>query len=423
MKINISSQVDLKLYTYAQYNGTGTKKFNKGAVSYELKTKGYFAYREGTKKDYFVFPGLLNTEFAISTELTDKLFEKSDKPDIKRAELNKIFKAAPVVAEEPDLEPEYEPKIKLADKYKKIETPASTPRSPTSPTHPTEAPEHAGPATAKPKNTEEHEAFLLFKHIYKPQMFDKAYETDPAKLVYLTYQWHKLNDLKFSGKLVLPKIRFLKQLSVDKFRRAGHWRGGSYRELAFNRRLFLQAEFIVLMTLLHEMCHQYVDEVLHSKDRSEGGHGHEWQETMRNVGLVPSRYNRHGDYLLTDEEQEQRNARKELIQDARTQQGKHVLTSPASGKAAQYFDPKSQVWKHGVLIKKIAKRWAMKLDDMGTGYMQIPTEWLMEMDMKPSDSVYAAAAKIKDLLDKQAEYKQYISRLKKSGTRFTEYKF
>jgi hypothetical protein len=389
MLISLSKTIDLKDYTYAQYTGSSKKTFTKGTKSFVLKSGGYFAYRESKTKNYFVFPGLLDVEFGIDHSLTDKLFAKSDKPRLKRTELTKLFKGLL-----------NEPKSKT--KEKAIEEPKAAKRAKVEPL-PTSKPNTFKPVDDVPSDKDEREGHAAVKIAMNANFFELAQEekSDDHKLKYLKHAYTVLNNVKFSGKLKIPNLRFLKQISSGKFRQAGHW-NPTKREMAFNRRLFLKAELAVLMTLLHEQCHQYVSEVLKGNDRTEGGHGPQWQQAMRDVGLTPNRYNQNMDLLLTDEETAAKEERaawlKQTLDPKTSNKEREYYVRP--NMAVQYLSPYDKNWHYGVTIKQTGKKWSVVLENsVANNYMNVPTEWLHKSDREISQNVYDNALRHVKILE------------------------
>lgn len=105
------------------------------------------------------------------------------------------------------------------------------------------------------------------------------------KLRYLVERWTWFNDHCFGGQMKVPDFEITKNFKDIKL--FGSW-APFLRVISMHPKLWsLKSESQLLGTLLHEMCHQYVGEVMDPYPK-ETAHGPIWQGTMRAVGMSPS---------------------------------------------------------------------------------------------------------------------------------------
>lgn len=98
------------------------------------------------------------------------------------------------------------------------------------------------------------------------------------RLNYVEERWDFFNGLLFGHSMKKPKFE-IKRSST----KLGLWYPGR-RLIAISTRMFLSPNDLhTLNTLIHEMCHQYVDTVISANERDD--HGPVWQSTMMSVGL------------------------------------------------------------------------------------------------------------------------------------------
>lgn len=183
--------------------------------------------------------------------------------------------------------------------------------------------------------------------------------TDRVMLVYLQALWTKLNDEKFSSKMKLPYLRFLKDQKATKMRCRGQWSPGN-NCIAVSRRLF-NNEKALYETFLHEMCHQAVSHI----DRiREGGHGYAWRIWMRNVGLPAQQYDRNDNTVyMTERERrahaERKTQRETLLKEAI--KAEKPVYYPQRGMAVKWLASGTNKWLEGVCVAvgDSRRRWAV----------------------------------------------------------------
>jgi hypothetical protein len=132
------------------------------------------------------------------------------------------------------------------------------------------------------------------------------------KLRYLEERWHYFNKHLFGGSMRVPNF------VISKAKRTlGVWRAGK-REFELGVRMFLLREDKeTLNTIIHEMCHQYVSEVLKVRNLEEmgpTGHGPAWQNTMAAVGLpTGDKFEGHPDVITKKEVLDRRDEKIDLL--------------------------------------------------------------------------------------------------------------
>lgn len=128
------------------------------------------------------------------------------------------------------------------------------------------------------------------------------------KIKYITERWNYFNDVLFGAAMRFPSTIVIE----NKKNMLGSWHWG-YRRMMVGRYQFMATnDRELLNTLVHEMCHQYVDEVLHSRDPD--AHGKEWMDTMVSVGLPPSaKFTGPKEVLMDKVELKRQNEKREFI--------------------------------------------------------------------------------------------------------------
>jgi predicted SprT family Zn-dependent metalloprotease len=132
--------------------------------------------------------------------------------------------------------------------------------------------------------------------------------------------FHKhLNTQLFGGRL--KRIPVGVYPNSARTRLLGVYTGG-YRSqsIGINAKLFREPSMLgeLLTVIVHEMCHQAVDNLDVDPDRSEGGHGANWRSWMRKCGLPPDRYAAQDTGATAEEKRESK--RTEVTQKARKDQ-------------------------------------------------------------------------------------------------------
>lgn len=151
----------------------------------------------------------------------------------------------------------------------------------------------AGKRTQTPKADDSH----LSKATAVPEdlelQFQKAVINPGKRVQFLKNLWTYYNREKFGGRMEMPTLK------TDNTKpRGGHGvrafhRGGPH----FTTGMIWVADHLwngrlpfFLEIFLHEMCHQAVWNLDRVADRSEQGHGPDWQRWMKHVGLDPRRF-------------------------------------------------------------------------------------------------------------------------------------
>lgn len=151
------------------------------------------------------------------------------------------------------------------------------------------APATVPPQANKPMRRDEHGIPIVTVSGAIKAKYPKAQAGNTTdRLGFLNMLWKELNETNFENAMVLPTMRFLKDMG-SRGRRLAHW-NPRLRELGFAPRLFNAPLNVILETMLHEMCHQAVSEITKVKETTNGGHGPNWIRWMVRVGLDPKRY-------------------------------------------------------------------------------------------------------------------------------------
>lgn len=211
--------------------------------------------------------------------------------------------------------------------------------------------------------------------------WESTKHSDAAKKRFLQHAWHAANKTFFDGKLVVPNLSFLK--AMKNFRGLGYWRAHT-RDLKVSPRLFHTTQARCLQTIVHEMCHQAVSEIDKVVDRSDGGHGHNWQMWMRKCGLTPSRYSQDDrTTFMSDKEKKELEVHRKAIEVKKAVEATKVSLCPGNNKPAQFFDPTSKVWIKGLIVcpnDKAGKRWIFIDIPTYSRWRIIPNNWFYELD-------------------------------------------
>lgn len=139
--------------------------------------------------------------------------------------------------------------------------------------------------------TENDDSHVPIVHI-SPELhaeYQRAQRNTSYQLKFIQDLWKYLNKNKFGSSMVLPEVRIMKEVKGTSFRLRGYWRAYD-REFAISRRLFKATQNFFVEVVLHEMCHQAVSEIDSVLDKTDQGHGPDWQRWMRKVGLNPLRF-------------------------------------------------------------------------------------------------------------------------------------
>lgn len=203
-----------------------------------------------------------------------------------------------------------------------------------------------------------------------------------AYSLFMKHLWNYLNTEKFGGKMRIPNLGFIKDMGATSMRLRGQW-APMKRLLRMNPRVFNASQNFFVEIFLHEMCHQSVSEIDRVYDRTEQGHGPNWQAWMRRVGLNPRRFdpNDNTTYMKDSEkkdaEERKRVYKESLDKVAQEKQEKNLHTTPArEGKRAtsRWGSPVVKLYSGYILapINKARTKWAFITDDqiresVGTG--------------------------------------------------------
>lgn len=131
------------------------------------------------------------------------------------------------------------------------------------------------------------------------------------KETYLLERWKYLNEHCFSSKMQAPTMFEIVRNTVS-VKTLGVWDPSS-KKMFFHPKLFdLKDEGILLGTIIHEMAHQYVSEVLKASwSDQKSAHGPIWQQVMADLGLpVDAKYLGGSETLLN---RKQRKAKEEHL--------------------------------------------------------------------------------------------------------------
>lgn len=177
-----------------------------------------------------------------------------------------------------------------------------------------------------------------------------------GKLSYLHLAYAKANKEIFDNRLSMPKLYVMKEQQMKSFRGRGVWKGGS-RQLGVSPRMFNAGEEHVLRTLVHEMCHQAVQELDHVIDRTQGGHGPNWVSWMQKTGIAASRYDTtDATEYMTSTEKEEHEDRVNKWQEAKQEQV--PIHFPREGQPCKIYDVRNSAWRKGVFVGKYGKKLA-----------------------------------------------------------------
>lgn len=193
-----------------------------------------------------------------------------------------------------------------------IHMPSPVPKPEPKSKEPSPEPKDVGPKTG----TENDDSHVPEVHI-TPELhaeYQMAQRNEMYRLRFMQMLWRYLNRVKFGSAMDIPNIRMMKNVKGTSLRLRGFWRAYN-REFAISKRLFNATQNFFVEVFLHEMCHQAVSEINKIVDRTEQGHGPEWQHWMRKVGLNPRRFdpNENSTYMTPKEKQdyEDRKARRD----------------------------------------------------------------------------------------------------------------
>lgn len=164
------------------------------------------------------------------------------------------------------------------------------------------------------------EEVKLLQHIgseaglYGPASSGLGKIQNELKIKWARKMHHKVNRLFFGGKLKEPTPIALSKDQGKFFTNRAYYTGRG--EIFMAPRIFLAGdEAITTATLVHEMCHQAVDQI--DNDFYDGGpavqgHGPKWEAWMRKCMLTPSRYcNYDSQTFVPEKEKEEDRKRKE----------------------------------------------------------------------------------------------------------------
>jgi len=149
----------------------------------------------------------------------------------------------------------------------------------------------AGKRTQVPKADDSHLSRATAVPEELEQQFQKAVINPGKRVQFMKNLWTFYNREKFGGRMEMPALK-TSNTGAPKGTRMFH-RGGPH----FTTGMIWVAEYMwnarlpfFLELFLHEMCHQAVWDLDRILDRTEQGHGKDWQRRMTHVGLDPRRF-------------------------------------------------------------------------------------------------------------------------------------
>jgi predicted SprT family Zn-dependent metalloprotease len=254
---------------------------------------------------------------------------------------------------------------------------------------PKEEPKDTGPKTG----TENDDSHVPIVHI-TPELhaeYQMAQRNEMYRMKFMQSLWRFLNRTKFGSAMDIPNIRLMKNVKGTSLRLRGYWQA-STREFAISKRLFNATQNFFVEVFLHEQCHQAVSEIDHVVDRTEKGHGPNWQRWMRKVGLNPLRFdpNENSTYMNPQEKKdyEERLARRDASLEEIKEQNLKRMPMYTKGSDSQVC---TVMWS-GTLYDGIAicpavqtgAKWAfMSFDDLNN-YRSGSIQW----KIVPDKSIY-----------------------------------
>lgn len=223
-----------------------------------------------------------------------------------------------------------------------------------------------------------------------------------AQLKWLNEMWVKANHVLFGNKLTLPKIRRLKRVAVTSFRLRGMWYPAQ-KIIAISPNLFgASEEYIVLGTLVHEMCHQAVTDIDKVWNEPNKGHGPNWERWMHHCRLDPIRYSQYDNEAFFDDKTKKvEKDRKDVAQQDVEDREKRLIEAPGgkllplqlqTGVFAKFYLPKTSSWCKGVLVcpeNKKALRWVFIYlrPDEQIGITEVPSTWFARLTPQEINSL------------------------------------
>jgi hypothetical protein len=121
-----------------------------------------------------------------------------------------------------------------------------------------------------------------FKYSYSVCSIGGISNDDFYVTEYLKERWEFFNKHLYGGVMKCPPFKINRKKRI-----LGLWRPYSHL-MEFGKQMFdlggMTGEKDLLGTLVHEMAHQYVSEILHSPEKD--AHGPVWQHVMQSVGMT-----------------------------------------------------------------------------------------------------------------------------------------
>ena len=220
---------------------------------------------------------------------------------------------------------------------------------------------------------------------------------------WLVKAWEWYNK-KYTGG-VLKKIFIRMQRNTVRAKSLGQY-GKTW--ISIHPRAFMVGADLVLHILKHEMCHQAVWEIDHTRESEGSNHGPTFNKWATKFGVKEGRYiDMDGDdheSLKTDDEKYEIERKKKIKEKAVVAEKPFEMWSAREGSQAKFFH--DNYWIPGVLVRPISKdRWWFV-----TGYNSL---WKVQttsfFEMKPEERIPEAEAK--GMLDRS------LSRLGSSDAR------
>jgi len=220
---------------------------------------------------------------------------------------------------------------------------------------------------------------------------EKIYQQPEARQKLSKYQL--LDLLAGLFKVYNVRDRFPKKLETPRFRigygktRLGTYKHGRPGEIMITERLFYYSKWKDLKdTIIHEMSHQYVDEIL---EKSREKHGPIWKQVARKAGCTPASKSYE---VNTKSDDEILRSVESKIKRADTEAKAKRIFYPQVFQHAKYYDSKKERWIEGMLAcqhDKKGKRWALVEigQYLANPWITIPTIWLHETKLTKTEAV------------------------------------
>lgn len=125
-------------------------------------------------------------------------------------------------------------------------------------------------------------------------LYLKAQVSEAKRVPFMKALWTFYNETKFQNRMKMPKLvtTATPPGRLKTSTRGAHTGGPNFTtgQIWMNTIMWNARLPFFLETFLHEQCHQAVWNIDQVYDRSENGHGKDWQRWMIHVGLDPRRF-------------------------------------------------------------------------------------------------------------------------------------